>query len=173
MKLIEKLRAEKAGIIEDWQKLIFNSYLEDGSIFFKSQQNKFQNPVGHTISNRLVTIFERLLESSDMDLIRTDLDDIIHIRSVQDFSPSEAIGFTLGLKGIIRSRLSSFLKNKSEFDELTAFENRIDHLSLLAFDLYVGCREKIYEIKANEVKRKYFKLLDRSGFIDPERADGK
>ena len=67
----------------------------------------------------------------------------------------------------------SFLKNKSEFDELTAFENRIDHLSLLAFDLYVGCREKIYEIKANEVKRKYFKLLDRSGFIDPERADGK
>jgi hypothetical protein len=101
------------------------------------------------------------------------LDDIIHIRSVQDFSPSEAIGFTLGLKGIIRSRLSSFLKNKSEFDELTAFESRIDHLSLLAFDLYVGCREKIYEIKANEVKRKYFKLLDRSGFIDPERADGK
>ncbi len=107
-----------------------------------------------------------------MEPIRRQLDDVIRIRAVQDYSASEAIGFTLDLKKIIRVRLSDFPENKKEFDELAAFETRIDHLSLLAFDLYVACREKTYEIKANEVKRKYFKLLTRAGLVEPQEHTG-
>ncbi len=168
MKLKEILRAEKEGIIEEWQNILFSSYLEGGLKFLTGKKNRFHNPVGHTLSRCLETIFESLLDSPDVDLVRKELDEVIHIRSVQDFSPSQAISFTFELKNIIRSHLFKFVEKKSDFDELTAFENRIDHLCLLAFDLYVACREKTFEIRANEVKRKYFKLLTRAGLIEPQ-----
>ena len=46
-------------------------------------------------------------------------------------------------------------------------ESKIDTMALLAFDIYMKCREKIYEIKLDEVKgerERLFRLLER---IDP------
>jgi hypothetical protein len=55
--------------------------------------------------------------------------------------------------------------------ELQAFENRIDDIALLAFDIYSQCRQKIYEIRVNEVKNQLGRLLKRANltFEIPEQ----
>jgi hypothetical protein len=44
---------------------------------------------------------------------------------------------------------------------LELLDSRIDELALMAFDLYVKYRERIYEAKANEAKRRVY-VLERS-----------
>jgi hypothetical protein len=52
--------------------------------------------------------------------------------------------------------------------ELLEFEDRVDALSLFAFDIYIQCREKIFELKANEEKERVFKAFKRAGLIQEE-----
>ena len=80
------------------------------------------------------------------------LDHIIRIRSVQDFSPSEALAFIFTLKQAVRGVFKKEIKEKRFREELERFESRIDRLALLAFDTYVQCREKLYELRVKEVK---------------------
>ena len=49
--------------------------------------------------------------------------------------------------------------------ELLNLESAIDDLALLAFDIYVECREKIYELKANQEKASTFAAFKRAGLI--------
>ena len=44
-------------------------------------------------------------------------------------------------------------------------ESRIDDLALLAFDIYMKCREKLYDIRANEAKNQVSRLLQRAGML--------
>jgi hypothetical protein len=50
-------------------------------------------------------------------------------------------------------------------DEFLLFESRIDELVLIAFNLYTQCREKIYELKANEMKNRTFRAFERAGLV--------
>jgi hypothetical protein len=44
-------------------------------------------------------------------------------------------------------------------------------LGLLAFDIYMQCREKIYELKANEMKERTFKAFARAGLVkEPDES---
>jgi hypothetical protein len=52
---------------------------------------------------------------------------------------------------------------------LAVVEGRIDQMALLAFDLFMRCRERIYEIKENEAKRRTA-LLER--MYAPESSAG-
>jgi hypothetical protein len=46
--------------------------------------------------------------------------------------------------------------------ELIERESRIDGLALLCFDIYMKRREKIYEIKVNEIKNRASGLLRKA-----------
>jgi hypothetical protein len=41
------------------------------------------------------------------------------------------------------------------------FDSRVDALALKTFDLYMNCREKVYELKTNELKRNTSRLMQR------------
>ena len=45
------------------------------------------------------------------------------------------------------------------------FETKIDELALLAFDIYMTHKKKLYEIRANQAKNQVSKLLKRAGLI--------
>jgi len=49
--------------------------------------------------------------------------------------------------------------------QLLEFESKIDQLCLLAFDLYMDCKEKIYELSANETRNRTFRAFERAGLI--------
>ena len=93
------------------------------------------------------------------------LDNIIRIRAVQGFTPSQSTAFTIFLKKVIREELKDEIKEDQLYNDLAALEARIDKMALLSFDIYMKCRETLYEIKANEVKNMTFNLLRRANML--------
>jgi len=93
------------------------------------------------------------------------LDPIIRIRAIQDLTPSQATAFILLLKNVLRDHLSEELKDAATVIELLAFESKIDLLSLIAFDIYMTCKEKIYQIAANETRNQTLRAFERAGLI--------
>ena len=79
-------------------------------------------------------------------------EELIKIRAVQDFSPSEALSFLFDLKKIIRTELKNSNQKGDIFLETCMFDEKLDTLFVLAFDLYNNCRMKIHEIKIAEIK---------------------
>jgi hypothetical protein len=41
----------------------------------------------------------------------------------------------------------------------------VDQLALVAFDQFMGCREKLYDLKTNELHRQTYRLLQRAKII--------
>jgi hypothetical protein len=165
------LSQKRAAILERWFQLILDTYPADTSRFLKEEKDRFANPVGYTISQETEVLYEELLHGMDFDKLSGSLDNIIRIRSVQDFSPSQAIAFTFFLKKAIREELESEIGEKGLFKELSRFESRIDQLACLAFDIYVKCREQFYRIKVNEAKAQsegVFRLLQRANLMIEE-----
>ena len=165
MKLKDLLSERKTAIVKKWFDLILQDYPADATDFFKKQKNRFTNPVGHTISQGIGELFEELVHSQDSDKICSCLDDIIRIRAVQDFSPSRALSFIFLLKKVIREETEKEIRENQLSGELTSLESDIDRIALLAFDIYMKCRERIYEIKADEVRRITFRLLQKANLI--------
>lgn len=164
MSLREILFAKRSNIIRQWFDEILSSYPSDTVRFLKSQKDPFSNPVGNTIRQGIEDLFNGLIGVEPVSGLTPFLDNIIRIRAVQDFTPSQAVSFIFGLKNILREELKDELRNGLS-QEYMDFENRIDDLVLQSFDLFIQCREKIYELKAKEVKDMTFKLLERAKII--------
>jgi len=165
MQIENLLEQRKAVIVKKWFDLVIQTYPTDTSNFFKSQKDPFANPVGQTVLRGLEALFDILLQCPDTDTISSFLDPIIRIRAVQDFTPSRAVSFIFSLKQVIRDNLTKELKDAATGVELLGLESTIDDLALIAFDIYVECREKIYELKANEEKDRTFAAFKRAGLI--------
>jgi hypothetical protein len=95
--------------------------------------------------------------------VLTWLDEIIRIRALQDFAPSQALAFIFLLKNVIRQELADEIQQENLAAEILELESRIDGLALLGFDVYSKRREKIYEIRANEMKGRVSLLLRKAG----------
>jgi hypothetical protein len=165
MNLKALMSEKKAAIVKKWFDLIIDNYPADASNFLKKQKNRFSNPVGHTISQGIDGLFDEILHGIDSEKLFPFLNDIIKIKAVQDFSPSKAISFVFLLKQAIREEMGSEIKKKQMSDELRLFEEQIDELALLSFDIYMKCRERIYEIKADEARRMMFRLLQKANLV--------
>jgi len=165
MNLKDLLSEKKSAIVKRWFEIILESYPTDSSNFFKKQKNRFANPVGYALSQGVEGIFDDLLQEVEPEEVTPLLDSIIRIKAVQDFSPSQAISFIFLLKMVIREELGNKISTDRMYEELLAFESKIDDLALLAFDIYMKCREKIYEFKSNEVRNMTFTLLKRANLI--------
>ena len=74
----------------------------------------------------------------------------------------------LFLKKILRENLKKELQDKKIAAELVELESKIDQLCLTAFDIYMQCREKVYQISANETRNRTFRAFKRAGLISGE-----
>ncbi len=164
--LKETLKNRKDEILERWKSSIFETYPLDARKFFSNEKDRFNNPVGTIISENTEKIFDGLLANAPRDAQAEYLDKIIRIRSVQDFRPSQAVEFMILLKPAVRGYLNGELKDQEMLGELLEFETRIDELIALAFDIYTGCREQIYRIRIQEIKKQSASLFRRSQDIE-------
>ncbi len=174
MALDALLEKKRDPIIKKWFDSAINTYPLDTSRFLKTQKNEFSNPVGNTLSNGMAVLFDELVKGPDQEKVISVLDPIIRIRAIQDFSPSKALAFILSVKKIVRETLHKEIKNsKGGFDkDLITFDQKVDELLLLAFDIFMGCREKIFDLRANEEKSKVYKAFKRAGLIKEVLDDG-
>jgi hypothetical protein len=158
----------KNEIIKKWFEATLQTYAPDTAKFYKGQKDQFANPVGNINAQGVAFLLDQLLNDFEADAVKAYLDPIIRIRAVQDFTPSQATAFILALKKILRDCLSGKLKDAAMVVELLAFESKIDKLCLMAFDIYMACKEKIYQISANDMRSQALKAFKRAGLIVDE-----
>lgn len=160
------IKEKKSEIIKKWFEAAIQTYAPDTAQFFQNQKDQFANPVGSITFKGIGFLLDQLLNDMDPAAIKSYLDPIIRVRAVQDFTPSQATAFILSLKKIIRVSLGKQLQDTAKKLELFEFESQIDQLCLMAFDIYVACKEKIYQISANETRNQTFRAFQRAGLIN-------
>ena len=152
------LAPKKKAIIEKWIDQVLDTY--GSPDFFKKQKDRFANPIGSTISNGLQDLYVILVEERDLGEAAKPLEEVIKIRAVQDFSPSSAVSFVYLLKDILREELAKEKNREEVLSLLVVLDARIDRLALMTFDYYMDCRERLHQIRVNEV------LSGRSALTD-------
>lgn len=165
MKIEAFLSDKKKSIIKKWREAIIESYPDDARRFLGNEKDRFANPVGQIIIKEIETLYDELIKGGGTEKISVSLDNILRIRAVQDFTPSSAVGFIFQLKKLIRRELEGKSTSDSVAGKLHEIEGRIDNMALTAFDIYEQCRQKIYEIRINEVKNQVGKLLERANLV--------
>ncbi len=159
---IQSLLAEKrSDLVKEWRNIIIASYPKGSQSFLKKGKSQFANPVGFVIANEIESLYDELIrEDGDLEKITACLENIIRIRAVQDFKPSQAVSFVMELKELVRGVLG-----EGHSAVLKDFDSRMDQMTLLAFDIYGKCRQRLFEIRVNEVKNEVGRLLERANLI--------
>ena len=140
------LGKKKEVLLEKWFQAVADTYPEETSRFLRDRADRFANPVGHALRSGLAGLLAGLLEGAGEKDLAPHLDEIVRIRAVQEFSPSQAVDFVFAFRRIARETIGA------EVDDLGELDGRIDGLALLAFDNYMACRERLFEIKVKELR---------------------
>ncbi|MGI5836783.1 MAG: RsbRD N-terminal domain-containing protein [Chloroflexota bacterium] len=161
MALADLLKERRAAILKRWLRLIIESYPPDTARFLEQEGDRFLNPVGYTFTKETECLLDEILKGGNSEKLTRSLDNIVKIRTVQDFSPSRAIAPIFMLKRAVREELGSAFQQQASFGELQQFDSRIDGVALLAFDSYMQCKQKIFDIRVNEASKRSAILLER------------
>ncbi len=148
--LAEAFRNYEAKIVDQWVDYTLSSY--KSSVFFKKSPDKFANPVGGNTREALGNLFKLLAKNADPATFGEPLEQIMRIRSIQEFTASEAAGPIFAVKHITRALLEKDSERKHLVSELYDFEFAVDLAALQAFDLYMQCREQLYLVRIKEIK---------------------
>ena len=171
MSLESLMRNRRAAIARRWLDQTLQTYPADAAAFLGREKNQFANPVGHTLATGTSALVEALVAGHRTEELRAHLTPMLKIRSVQDFTPAQAVSFVFLLKRAVREELAGELRPAEDADELDAFDRRIDELCLLAFDVFTQSRERLHQIHVNDVKRRVSGVMRRLGITldDPDQ----
>jgi hypothetical protein len=158
MNVSEALKNNKDKIFLLWTERTLDSYIS--SDFFKRSLDQFANPVGANIRAGLTRLFSLIVSGAEPDELAEPLDQIIRIRAVQEFTPSQAVAPILDLKGVVRQVFSAEKEYRHLLSELTAFDCDVDRAALKAFDLYMECRDRLHKARIRELKSGSYILTD-------------
>ncbi len=78
------------------------------------------------------------------------------------------------MRKAITEELGSKIEREQIFREWLNFESKIDELASVAFDIYMKCREKIYELRLSEAKaegERAFRLLELMEKVDRKHRE--
>lgn len=150
MTLEEALHNNRYKIVDKWVEYTLKTY--EASAFFLKEKDAFANPVGGTVRDALTKLYALLVKGAEADELTRPLSEMMHLRSVQDFSPAQAVAPLNAVKHITREILEADKETAPLISELYDFEFKVDLVLLAAFDLYVACREKVYQIRIDEIK---------------------
>lgn len=158
MELGEALHNNRYTIVDKWVEYTLSTY--ESSSFFKREKDPFANPIGGAVRSALKQLYPLLSQNADASLYQKALSQLMHLRSVQEFTPSQAVAPLNAVKHITREVLVSDKETKDLVNDLYDFEFAVDLAMLAAFDLYMECREKIYKVRIAEVKSGSYILTD-------------
>lgn len=169
--LDERLKDRRAAILDRWKTLALRVYPERAASFIARERDRFQNPIGHVMGESLGILYDGLLANGPAEEMRRALDGIVRIRAVQDLPPSAGVGFVFLLKQAIEEELRGSDAGPAGEAGLAALHERIDRLALEAFDLFMQCREKIYDLRLREIRNPMPAPLECPGARETEESD--
>lgn len=165
MSLEKRLAERRDDLVEKWITRIYGTYPPETQKVWRANKDRFGNPVGCAITETAGALYDHLLAWDDAEAIKASMERLVRVRAVQDFSPSQAVGFVFVFKKLLREEFLETLDAEGRLPELLAMEARVDNLALMAFDLYNSAREQVFRMRVDEVKRAQSNLLKRAGMI--------
>jgi len=157
MSLKTLLEEKKVRLADRWFDCVAQTYPPETAQFLNDKKNRFGNPVGAAFARAMGPLVEELIRGGEAETVSRLLDEIIRIRAVQEFSPSGAVAAVLLLKRAVREELAKEIAAGGMTEEILDLESKIDGFALLAFDVYMKCREQLWQIRMDDfMKRPYF-----------------
>ncbi len=154
-----------------WYESVLATYPSETAQLLRSKKDQFSNPVGYTLKTMIEEVVEGLSAGAKVQELAAAFYPLIRIKAVQGFSPSEAVSSVLKLKHSVRELLADSASSKSGFHVLEELDPVIDELLCSCFDLYVDCRQKLSEIKEDELKRNCYMLLKKADLVEGKNTE--
>ncbi len=162
MTFVELLIQRQEPLVRRWQEAILAEYGDATAARWRRLRDPFANPVGHALSQGLPLLFLETTRDGELSASATSaLEDILRIRSVQQLTPSRAVGFFAHLPEALRIELAAELATGAYAAEALALQRRIERLQMAAFDIYVQFRDQVSRLRQNELKRSVASLVRR------------
>jgi len=152
------LEQKRDDIVGKWLVQTVEDYPDLTSRFFLQEDDRFRNPIGHALKEGIPLLVDQMIGDMDESKLVPALDSIVRIRAVQDCTVIQAVAFVFHLRKILRDVIPGEVQKNS--GGLVPIESRIDRIALLAFDIFVQCREKMQQLKVNEMRRRMY-LMER------------
>lgn len=161
--MLERLLQErKAAILNGWMERILSTYPKDSTRFMSRKGDPFGNPIGSTYQNQTEAIVAQLCGDRDQETMDAALLEMVKVRAVQQFTPSEALGFILALREVLRGVFSDEeLADKDLAKGIKGLEAEVERLLFKAFDQFASLRERMMEIRVREIRGQTAKLVER------------
>jgi hypothetical protein len=166
-----KLRAcvinDKERLLNEWYKnMVLSLYNNDETNYIMNEKDSFINPSGYILKNALVDIFVYLFEGIELDKITESLEKFAKLLALNGSDTEK----NLNILFLLKNKIEEFVKTQRIFencqDEFFYITSKFDRLVHKLFVLYASARDKIYEIKINEVKRLTYSLLRANKLIE-------
>ena len=135
------------AISERWRAAIIQTYPGLTAGFLQQEKDPFRNPVGAALREGIPCLVAELFGAMDPGKVSQALEGIVRIRAIQDFSPRQAVGFVFELRDILKDVLPA------SAEQLGELHKRIDEMALVAFEVFMRCREQVYEVRLSEARR--------------------
>jgi hypothetical protein len=165
MTFTERLARHRKEIRDTWTKRILGAFPPESVQFIGREKDRFRNPIGSTLQAMTDGVLDVLEAGGDREALRAAIEDMVRLRAVQVDRASQAVSFVLDLRDSVREVLGDEVED--------SFESRMEDLLLDGFDLYMQCREKVFEIRVAEHRNRTWKLLEREGEISLERGGNR
>ena len=145
-------RREQA--IQKWTEAVFAMYPFETTGFIRTQTDRFANPVGYATRAAAAAIYDAATgQDVEISEVQDAVADLIRIRAVQDLQPEQAVGVIFLFKPVLRDLLLVDMMAAGDFQSFLDMEARLDSLALLAFNVYLADREKVYAERVAEQRR--------------------
>ncbi len=160
MSYFETLAAHKDQAISEWTEAIFAMYPLETAGFFRTQTDRFANPVAHATVQAVRILYDAITGLDvDTEHVQKGLHDLTRMRAVQDLRPDQAIGVLFLIKPILRKLFLTDTLIAGSLDSFLAMESRVDSLALMAFTLYCTDREAVYAQRVQDAMRERSVLM--------------
>ena len=164
MTLADLLSGQKTAITKKWLDVLVDSYPSDTRRFLRKEKSQFANPVGHSYKEDVERLFDAFI-NDQTEKMASALDGILRVRAIQDFTPSGALRFLFQFRQVIRESLEGTEPGNGFSGAFQETDEKIEQLLMTGFDVYSKRREKMYDLRVNEVKKQVGRLLERANLI--------
>lgn len=159
MELGQFLHENKEDILERWTAEVLSTYSADAARIFGRQLNRFANPIGYNVRQGLLELYDAIAAGKIGDQLSNHLEELVKIRAVQAFTPSESVAFVFYFKRIVRA-VSGKSQQPISADDLATLDGRVDAAALSIFDCYMDCRERLHQVRIHELESNRFIYTD-------------
>jgi len=165
MSIPELLSQRRSDVLARWRELVASA--DPRPSLRPRGEDPFHDPVGMALRRATEAVYDEVAGGRGGTAGGEPLEALIKIRAVQGMSAARAVGFLLDLRRVLVEVCGTQLEAEPAAAR-AELDARIDAVALAAFDVYVGCRQRLSDVRVRETASRYHLLLERAGLLATE-----